>query len=152
MSTAILKRSLGDAGAAIDESHGAPSILRQVLTALANLIPPFLSAAQATVATGVQATACIDQAGDYDIVLRTDIGTTGTAGSTTVKAQQNGSDITNATTTTANTEADGTSKRGAATSVTLAAGDIITINVTAAPTGGANGTYSLYLKPVHIET
>jgi hypothetical protein len=149
MSTAILKRSLGDAGAAIDESHGAPNILRQVLQALAEDGVQH-SVYQATIATATLFSMIVDKA----TILRNfraAAATTGTANDTDVEVQVNGVAVAATQLTIDNTEANGTKKNSGDLTTALAAGDLVEIVVTAAPTGGAGLTASMRLGGVTVE-
>lgn len=78
------------------------------------------------------------EAGTYDVELRAEVGTTGTAGSTTIQVHLNGVAISGAEVTVANTDADGTKAVAVATSVVLAAADTLELVVSAAPTAGAD--------------
>ncbi len=71
--------------------------------------------------------------------LRTEVGTTGSAGDTIVQAHVNGSLVAGATTTTDNTDANGTAFQAAPTVETIInPGDVIEIVVSAAPTAGVD--------------
>jgi hypothetical protein len=149
MSTATLKKSLGEAGAFIDESNGSPSPLHAVLKALAESTPG-LDAHQPTVATGVIGATIIDK----DTILtglRTALAVCGSVGDTTVIVRKNGVAVTGATLTTNNAEADGTKKATAALSVECVAGDLIELVVTVAPTGGTGLTARASFSPVTVE-
>lgn len=148
--TKQLKQLVGDGGAGHDQSHGSDT-LRDVVAAMIDGMPPAVTARQATVATGVVNGCVVDRTGRYDVVLEMDVGTTGTADDTVVEAQANGTLIPDVTGTIDNTDADGTSVRAEAQNVLLTRGDVVQLEVTAAPTAGANGTYSLYLKPARAE-
>lgn len=81
--------------------------------------------------------------------LRTNVGTCGTAGATTVVANVNGVAVTGLSVSTDNAEADGITKVDAPTAeTTINPGDVVDIEVTAAPTGGADLTAQLLLAKV----
>lgn len=148
MSKTTLKESLGEAAAFIDDSHGEPRLLT-VLKALASGGNP-LDAEQATVATDVIGTKVVS-APAYLTGLRIRVGTTGTAGSTTVQARLNGVGQGSGV-TVANTDADGTSVAEVFDPpVELVAGDLVEIEVTAAPTAGADLTASAQIQNVITE-
>jgi hypothetical protein len=81
--------------------------------------------------------------------LRTAVATCGTGGSTVVEVTVNGTS--KGSLTTANDATDGT-KKSLALDVTLAAGDLVSIAVTTAPTGGAGLTASASFQPVAVES
>jgi len=153
--TATLKKDLGKAGAWLGETSGGydNALLRDVLLELANGGGGDLSARQATVATATIGGLLVKRACKLT-GLRTAVGTTGTAGSTTVQVHKNGVAVTGAEATTANTEADGTKKAVAlTTAVALAASDLVELVVSAAPTGGADLTATAEILPdVTVET
>lgn len=153
MTITTLKRSLGtDAQALTDVSYGVDG-LKNVLQALAKVAGVTLKAAQATIAVAVLDGFLVEEAGDYQVMLRIEVGTTGTAGNTIVQVHKNGTLVTGATLTVANTEADGTkSALSAAIALSgLVAGDTITLEVTTAPTGGANLVASARMTPLAVE-
>jgi hypothetical protein len=147
MSRATLKRSLGEAGAFFDDSHGEDNLLA-VLTSMAN-VGESLSVKEASPSTGIKASMVMDGASRIG-TLYTKIGTTGTALQTDVRVRVNGTLITG-TLSTLNTEADGTYK-GLAYNYNLAAGDLVEIDFTAVATGAANVAATLRMKPVTVET
>lgn len=150
---ATLKRLLGNAGAGIDESSGGYSRLYDVLKALALAAGDVLAATVASPSAAVIATLLVDQPtrlAGFGI----DVGTTGTAGTTTVIVNKNGTPITAVTLSVANTEADGTSKFIDVDDfgdVDLDQGDIVTIEVTAAATGVAALNAVVRTNPVKVE-
>jgi hypothetical protein len=95
-----------------------------------------ISAQQATIATAILAGVVLNKSHKLSN-LRIAVGTTGTAGSTTVQVHKNG--VSQGELTVANTEADGT-KKSLALDVDCVAGDLIQLVVSAAPTAGANLT------------
>lgn len=146
MSRATLKRSLGEGGAFIDDSHGEDN-LYAVLAALASN-GPSIDAKEATPTIGIKASKVVDAPTKIG-TLYTNIGTTGTALQTDVRVRVNGSLITG-TLTTDNAEADGTSK-GLAYDYELEAGDLVEIDFTAVATNAANVAASLKLQPVTVQ-
>lgn len=146
MAATILRKDLGEAGAFLGDKSGPyADLLRTVLEALARAFN--LNALQATpsVATIAQRTVF----GEQKLYgLKTKVGTTGTAGSTTVQVHKNGSSV--GELTTANTEADGTIKT-LDLNVDLADGDLVELKVTAIPTAGANISVEAQISPLDIE-
>jgi len=154
MSQVLLKQGLGDAGAELDASHSSsalPTKLYEILKHLAQP-KPRLSAMQANVATGVLARLPISQPDTLrELVVNLDV--CGTAGNTTVEARVNGTVV--GTTTIANTAADptkvtvtlGTGGAG----VDVKSGDVVDINVSAAPTAGTGLAVSITANGVQIE-
>jgi len=147
MSRATLKRSLGEAGAFFDDSHGEDN-LYAVLAALASN-GPSLDVKEAVATTGIKASKVIDSPTKIG-TLYTNIGTTGTALQTDVRVLLNGTPITGSTLTTDNTEADGTAK-GIALDQELEAGDLVEIEFFAVATNNANVAASLKFQPVTVE-
>ena len=147
--TAKLRKDLGHAGRLLgDESGGyQDQNLRDVLVALAGGAGAGLDAYQATIAAATIAAKVMTGAAKLN-GLRTSVGTTGTAGDTTVQVHVNGTAVTGAEATTANTEADGTKKAVAlSTAVDLVAGDLVELVVSAAPTAGADLAASADIGP-----
>jgi len=147
MTLKILKKLIGDAGAGMDESHGSDR-LYGVLKALVENHSESLNAYQATIAAATISAMVVDAPCKLGR-LRTSIGTTGTADSTTVQVHING--VSKGELTTANTEADGTKKSTTALGTELAAGDLLELVVSAAPTGGVDLIASVKLQSVSIE-
>lgn len=142
----VLKQNLGEAGALIgDKSIGADT-LRDVLVAMIQATVP-VSGRQDTVATATIAGIVLNKPGKVTN-LRTAVGTTGTAGATTVQVHLNG--VSQGELTTDNTDADGTVK-SLTLDVDCVAGDLVELVVSAAPTAGANLTASLTIEPVDVE-
>jgi len=146
MSRATLKRSLGDGGAFISDEHGDDNLLA-VLTALASMGEP-LSIKEASPSTGIKASMVADVSSKIG-TLYVNVGTTGTANSTTVQVLVNGSSV--GSLSVSNTEADGT-KKGLAVDQNISAGDLIEINFSAVATGAANVAATIRVKPITIET
>ena len=146
MSRATLKRSLGEGGAFIDDSHG-DSNLYAVLQALAASSGEVLSYFQASPTTGVKATILADSPTTLATVYAK-AGTAGTAGTSTIDVLVNG--VSQGTLSIDNAEADGTSK-GLAYNVELEAGDEVRLSVTAVATGAADLSATVRLKPVTVE-
>jgi hypothetical protein len=143
-----LKKLLGIGGAGIDESYEDVNQLYDVLKAMVEGAAPALSARQTTIATADIGGMLVDDAEGKLLRLRTSVGTTGTAGSTTVQVHKNG--VSQGELTTANTEADGV-KKSLTLDVALAAGDLIELVVSAAPTAGADLVASVYTSPITVE-
>ena len=152
MTAPILKKLLGEAGAGLDDSSGLSSTLREVLTNMVKAGVP-LAVRQGTIATGI----LIRMVAQFDGVigdLGLTVGTTGTAGATSVVVNKNGTVLATAPVAVDNTDSDGISSSTDLSSDPAAAfvkGDIIDIEVTAAPTAGANLDVSLHLRPASIE-
>lgn len=144
--TATLKKYMGEGGAGLDDSMGLDN-LYDVLKALAEVAGEKLHAYQATIATGIIGGMNCDKAGTL-VAFRTSVGTCGTAGDTDVQVKLNG--VNQQELTTDNAEDDGT-KKSATLAVAVAAGDVITIEVTAAPTAGADLIASATVLPVTVE-
>jgi hypothetical protein len=143
---ATLKRALGEADAFIDDSHGE-NHLYKVLKALAEE-GTHLSAYQGTIATAILTGMVIDKATKL-VSLRTAVAVCGTAGATSVRVRVNGT-LVGATATTDNAAADGT-KTQVDQDIDLVAGDLVQLEVTAAPTGGTGLTASLHFRSVTVE-
>lgn len=152
MTAPTLKKSLGEAGAFIDESNGSPSHLREALAALAKAGMP-LTALQGTIAAAVLKSwvATFDGViGDLSLV----VGTTGSAGSTTVVVNKNGTALATAPAAVLNTDADGSTRSvdlSGDAEAGFVVGDVIDIEVTAAPTAGANLDVTVSLRPLVVE-
>lgn len=144
----ILKKLLGIAGAGIDESYEDSNQLYDVLKALVQGASPAVSAYQATIATATIGGMLVDDDESKLTGLRVSVGTTGTAGATTTQVHLNG--VSQGEITVDNTDADGT-KDSLALDVTLAAGDLIELVVSAAPTGGADLIASVRTNSVTVE-
>lgn len=149
---ATLKRSLGEAGAFICDSHGSDR-LYDVLKALAMAGGDLLTATVATPSVAVAATLLVDQPTRL-ASFAIDVGTCGSANTTTVVVTKNGTAITGATISVANTAADGTSVVLDASDfgdVELDPGDLVAISVTAVATDVANLNAAVRLNPVKVE-
>lgn len=144
--TVTLKKDLGKAGAFLDES-GPYDNLHDVLVAMAQGPIGAANAFQATIATATLNAVIASGAGKIT-GLKTSVGTTGTAGDTTVQVHLNG--VSQGELTTSNTEADGTAK-SLDLDVDLVEGDLVEIVVSAAPTAGADLAASVKLQPVIVE-
>ncbi len=146
--TAVLKKSLGEAGAFIDESNGRPSRLHESLEALAegsmDLTGDQGSPSVATLATFVAGKAMRLQS------LALNMGTAGTGGQTDVAVDVDGADV--ATATVDNADADGsTALADLSTPVDVAAGAVVKLEVTAIPTGGANLVATAMFSGLQVE-
>lgn len=146
MSRAILKHSLGEAGAFFDESNGSPN-LYAVLAALCASSGEALNYNQATPTVGVKASTLADSPTTL-ATLYVKAGTAGSAGASTVAVLVNG--VSKGSLTIDNAEADGTSK-GLAINLPVEAGDQVDLSVTAVATGVANLVATVRLKPVTVE-
>ncbi len=149
MSTATLKKSLGDAGAAIDESHGAPSILREVMTSLAE-DGSSLDAYQVTVATATLLSRIVEKATKLRS-FKAAMADTGSAGDTDVEVQINGVAVTATQLTIDNTDTDGQVFSSGVLDVDVPADALVEIIVTAAPTAGVGLTATARLSGVTVE-
>lgn len=147
MSRATLKRSIGEAGAFFDDSHGEDNLLA-VLTALASSSGETIGYSQATPATGVKGALLADSKSKLSNIY-VKVGTTGDANSTDFDVNVNGVQV--GQLTVDNTEADGTSK-GLALNVDLEPGDLVELEVTAVATNAADASATVRLKPVTVET
>ena len=148
MTTAVLKKSLGEAGAFIDESSGRPSRLLEVLTAMVEGLAERLTGAQSTPATAVLSSVLADKALDMDASIQLNMGTTGTSGAATAELKVAGAIVASATVD--NTDADGTTNSGTGT-VSVKAGDLVELEVTAIPGSGADLVATGRLRPVTVE-
>ncbi len=154
MSQAVLKQSIGDAGASTDGSHqaaGGPSRLYDVLKQLARP-RPFLNAIQATIATAVLARQPVSGPDTLrELAVRVD--TCGTAGANTVQVRVNTAVV--GAVTVDNAAADPTYTKVALgvgnAGVDVKEGDVVDINVSAAPTGGAGLAVNVTSNGVGIE-
>lgn len=144
--TAILKKLMGEAGAGLDDSTGKDN-LYDVLKALAEGAGQSLTAYQATIATATIAALVADSA--FKIrSLRVAVGTTGSAGATTLQVHLNGAS--QGELTVDNTDADGT-KASLSLNVDVVAGDLLELVVSAAPTSGADLAATARLSAVTVE-
>lgn len=150
--SATLKLLLGNAGAGMDESMGFPpgSRLYDVLAELVQGGVQTLTGRLATPAAAIMNGMVLDRATKLK-KLRMAVGTTGTAGSTTCRVLKNGVAVTGATLTIANTEADGTKDVTDELDVDFVAGDLIEIDLSAIPTGGADVTVTAVMSSVVVE-
>lgn len=149
MSRATLKKILGEANAFFDESNGQPSILREVLTALAEDGVQH-SVYQATIATATLFSMIVDKATTLRN-FRIAVADTGSATQSDVEVQLNGTTVTGTALSIVNTEADAIQKDSGELDVDLAVGDLVEIVVTAAPTSGVGLTASMRLGGVEVE-
>lgn len=145
MSRANLKKSLGEGGAFIGDSHGEDRLL-DVLTALANG-GDSISAKQAVATTGIKASMVVDSPSRIG-TLYVNVGTTGDGNQTDVDVLVNG--VSKGQIIIDNTEADGF-KQGLAVNVDVEAGDLVEIDFTAVATNNANVAATVRMKPVTVE-
>ena len=147
MTTKTLKQYLGDAGAAIDESHGADR-LYDVLKALAEGLSEMVTAYQATIATATIAAMVTDKNTVLDS-LRTSVAVCGTATTTTVQIHVNG--VSKGELSTAHDDTDGIKKSLVISpAIDIVAGDLIELVVSAAPTGGTGLSATARFRPVTV--
>lgn len=145
MTVKNLVQELGETGANTDRSSGKDN-LYDVLKAFAQGPANDLDARQDTVATGLIASRILTSEAKIT-GLKIRVGTTGTATTTTVQVLKNG--VSQGALSIANTEADGTLK-SLVLDVDCVADDYIEINVSAAPTGGANLIASVKMAAVDV--
>jgi len=92
----------------------------------------------------------VDKDGQVLDTLSIDLAVCGTAGQTDVQVRVNG--VAKATLTITNAEADGIFKVSTTPiNLALAKGDVVDINVSAAPTGGTGLSATARLRPVTVE-
>lgn len=152
MAATKLKKALGTDGQALtDESFGADG-LKAVLQAMAKSAGYMLRGAQAgTIATATLDEIIAPQAMDVLIRLEARVAVCGTAGSTVLQVQKNGTLITGATLTFDNADADPTQLNTSVLAVSLAAGDRLTLAVTTAPTAGTGLSASCKVALLEVE-
>ena len=113
---------------------GHPSYSQETAQGVQHAVP--LDAYQATIAAAtIAARRCVRN--EYVQGLSIQVGTTGSAGSTTVQVHRNGVAISGAELTIANTDANG-SNAELVIDQKFNAGDVMEIVVSAAPTAGAD--------------
>lgn len=147
MSAATLKKWMGKAGAGLANDHGFDD-LHDVLAALAAGGAEQVSSYLATIATGLLGAMVVSQAGKLNS-LKAAVGTTGTAGATTVQVLVNG--VSKGEVTVDNTDDDGTVATDDELGIDLAAGDVVQLNVSAAPTAGADLVATARISSVVVE-
>lgn len=146
MSRATLNRSMGEAGAFFDDSNGRDNLIK-VLQAMAASSGETIGYSQATPSTGIKgALVCDSPTSLANVYMKADVA--GTALDSTVAVLVNNVSV--ATLTIANTEADGTSK-GLAIGLDLEPGDKVELSVTAVATGATGLSATVRLKPVTVE-
>ena len=141
----LAKGTSVDALSRMDQSFDDDT-LRSVIVAMAELGAP-LSFFQATLATGIIASMIAPVDGKLDDLVA-NLGTTGTAGNTSVQALINGA-LKGGPVAIANTDADGITKTAIA-DAEFVKGDLIQLQVTLIPTAGADLTASLGIKAVDV--
>jgi len=145
MSTATLKKSLGDGGAFICDSHGDDNLL-DVLTALSNA-GEVLTCKEASPTTGIKASLLTDVASRLGtLVIKA--GTCGTANQTDVDVNIDGVQAAQLSIDNADTDGTVVSEE---IDVAVPASSLVEIEFTAVATGAANVTATLRLKPVTVE-
>lgn len=153
MTAPTLKKTLGEAGAWLADDHGESNLYDLALAAVK--YGSALTVRQATIATGV----VFAYVAQFDGVignLSMVVGTTGTSGSTTVVVNKNGTALATAPASIANTDADGTGNStdlSGDAAAAFVAGDVIELEVTAAPgtSSGANLDLALHLRPASVQ-
>lgn len=141
-----LKKILGEAGALLDDSTGFNN-LYDLLVEFAMGAGGNLDAHQDTIATATIGGKIVTRASKL-VGLRTSVETCGTADTTTVQVHKNGSAVSGLELSTAHDDADGVKKSVAlTTAVTLAAGDLVELVVSAAPTAGSNLDATVEILP-----
>lgn len=150
---AQLKQYVGEAGAGLDNSHSPRngSRLYDVLKQLC-LGKPLVSGVLPTIATGVLARIPIT-APDTLRELSARVDVCGSAGNTVLEVRVN--TVVVGSITFANTDPDPSQKKltlgTGGVGVDVKDGDIVDINVSAAPTGGTGLAYALRSSPIDIE-
>lgn len=146
MTVKNLEQNVGETGAYTDRSSGKDN-LYDVVKAIAQGPANDLDARQDTIATGIIASRII--AGDAKILgLRVRVGTCGTANSTTVQVLLNG--VSQGEITVAHDATDGT-QDSLALDVDCVEDDYVEINVSAAPTAGADLIASVKMAAVNVQ-
>lgn len=148
MSTAKIPQGMGrDAHAFLDASNGA-SNLYDVLQALAKGSAGDVdSGLVASPAAAVIQTKLVHRDSRLGS-LGLSVGTTGSAGTTTLTVNVAGSSV--GSVSVENTDADGTVTREDLTDVLVPAGSLVTLELTAVATGAANVVASAALEPVEV--
>ena len=148
--TVTLKRSLGDGGAAMDESSGlVGGRLYDLLKEISTNPPQTHNIRQAAVATGVLHSWVT---GALETKLRrfiANLAVCGSAGNTVVQFRVGG--VVKATLTIDNTDPDPTTKDSGVLNIAIPANSVCDINVSAAPTGGTGLSVSATLSPIDVE-
>lgn len=149
-----LKRSLGEGGAFVGDSHGEDN-LYAILKSIAKAARISLDVLQATPSAAVIATKLVKEPTRL-AAFGISLGTTGTtSGTVTVVVNKNGSAISGVTLSIAYTEADGTTKwldRTDFGDIDLDEDDQVSIEVTAATsTNPANLLATVELSPIKVE-
>lgn len=142
-----LKKALKEGHGFISQEYGGNNTLYDVLLALSSMR---LSGGQATAAAATIASMVADAPMTMKQLSVKAI-VAGTASATTVKVQKNGADVAGATLTIDNADADGILKT-LPLAVDVAAGDLITLVVSAAATGATGLGASLLLGKVDTST
>lgn len=142
-----IKKWMGKAGAGLADDHGYDD-LYDVLTELAKGGAENVSSYLATIATGLLGAMVVGQAGKLNS-LKAAVGTTGTAGATTVQVLVNG--VSKGEVTVDNTDADGTVATDDELDIDLAVDDVVQLSVSAAPTGGADLVATARISSVVVE-
>lgn len=142
-----LKKWMGEAGAGLANDHGYDNLF-DVLSEIALGGSEHLSSALAVIATGVLDALVVGQVSKLTS-LKASVGTTGTAGATTVQVLVNG--VSKAEVTVDNTDTDGIVITDEDLDVDLAVDDVVQFNVSAAPTAGADLVATVRMSSVAVE-
>ncbi len=151
MTAPVLKKSLGEAGAFFDDSHGDDNLLG-VMTAIVRAGVPLSAFASGAISTGVKAT----MIASFDGVIgnfTANVAVTGTSAATTVQVRKNGVAL-DTTITVDNTDADGTvatEDLSGDDEAAFVVGDIIDINVSAAPGSGTGLGATVSLQQASVQ-
>lgn len=152
MTVPVLVKRLGEAGAGMDESHGAPSRLYDLMLALVTAGVPLVARQAGAITTGVKASMLVQfdgVVGDFGV----SVGDCGSADATVVKVNKNGVAL-GTFHTIAHDGDDPTVATVDLSSLAAAAfvkGDLITIEVTALGTDAADLDATLALRPATIQ-
>lgn len=146
MSRKTLKKFIGEGASLLDDSNGADN-LYDVLNELVEGVSDCVTAYQAVVATGIIGSIVVQRASTLRS-LSASLAVCGTAGSTTLQVRVNGTS--KGSLSWANTDPD-PSYKTLSLDINVAAGDVVDLNVSAAPTGGTGLTATARVRPVIAE-
>lgn len=145
MNNTVLKKSMGEGGALLDESHGSAN-LYEVLAALA-LASTVLTAYAASPSNGVLTSMVVPVATRLR-KLGVSVADTGSGSTTTVQIRKNGEVV--GSISIGSAADDGTTEL-LDLDVELEAGDVLDLNVSSAATESAGLTATAGLRPVEVE-
>lgn len=144
-----LKKLLGEAGAGLDSSHGSKTlydVLKQLVTDVLFGRKHYLNAYQAAASVAVIGGFVAD--GPMLVTeFRGAVAVCGSANTTTGRLLKNGSATNMPTLSWAHGDTDGTVKSSGALAVALVAGDVLTIDVSAAATDATGVSLCAVLQP-----